>query len=118
MKIRTILLLLLTISSCKETDPNEELRKNIKILYDNINMMTIQKGCVTDPGECRILLVGCGSAVAYNVTQVDTVKLFAKNADIRRLSAQHSSAQYPCDIIAPDSTFIRDCNCVLGSKKR
>lgn len=117
MKTLTIILLLLTVTSCKTTDPDDVLVEEIQGLYEDITMMVTPKGCTTDPGRCRFIEVSCGFAYAYDVTQVDTVQLIAKYNEIKRLSAQRPVSQHPCDIIAPDSTEIRGCNCSLAYSK-
>ncbi|HEV7379561.1 MAG TPA: hypothetical protein VGN64_07190 [Dyadobacter sp.] len=116
MKIWIVVLLVLSLLSCKKTEPDLEAR--VRGLANEIVRTTEQKSCATSEKDCRIKSVGCGSAFVYNVSQLDTIKLMAQFSELERLVAQLPPKQYDCDIITPDSTFIYECKCVAGSKKR
>ena len=111
-------LILLVLFSCKKSEKEPELNVKINNLMAEITSMTEQKECATKAEDCRFKALSCGGAFVYNVTKVDTSKLFSKFLELQNLSAQLESSSFDCDIVTPDSTFIYDCKCVWGYKKR
>lgn len=112
------LLIFFTIISCKDTEKEPDLNVRIQNLATEITNMTEPNGCATKAENCRLKALLCGGAFVYNVSEVDTNKLFSKFSELQNLLSQHETASYTCDIVAPDSTFIQDCKCVWGYKKR
>jgi hypothetical protein len=108
----------LSIFSCKNSEKEPELNVKIRNLETEITNMTEQKDCANSAEDCRLKVILCGGAFVYNVSKVDTNKLYSKFSELKNLIAQHESASSGCDIIAPDSTFLLDCKCVWGYKKR
>lgn len=120
---RYFLLIALCVFSCKKSETDPDPLKTVSHLTAEINEMIKPKSCATDPKTCVIRIInsldGCGPAFVYNANDVNIQAIDAKFSALDKANVELDKIlirDMICNFIAPDSTYVEDCQCKATKK--